>query len=162
MIENIIKVILRSAIGIIVFSTIFSQTTGKISGKVIDADTNEPIVGANILILNTNFGTSSDVDGNYYLINLNPKTYDIMVSVIGYKQTTYKGIVVSVNRTTNLNFNIKSTVLEGETVIVKASQVNIKKDQTGSVKNISSDVLDILPVEDINAVINAMVAAKNE
>ena len=152
--KSIIQFVFKYALVLLIISNIFSQTTGKISGKVIDADTNEPIMGANILVLGTNMGTSSDVDGNYYLINLDPISYDITVSVIGYQQTIYKNIVVSVNRTTNLNINIKSTVLEGEAVVVTASQISIKKDQTGSVKNISSDMLDILPVEDVNSVIN--------
>lgn len=141
-------------IGLSLMAFISSQTTGKISGSVIDSVTDLPIIGANIMILNTYLGTSSDIDGNYYLINLDPKSYDIVVSVIGYELTTYKDVTVSVNRTTNLDFKIKPAVLEGEAVIVTASQISIKKDQTGSVKNISSAMLEILPIEDVNAVIN--------
>ena len=147
---NILKLLLC----FILISCLSSQTTGKISGKVTDLKTKEPIVGANVMLLNTSIGTSTDNEGNYYLINLSPKNYDVTVSVIGYKQTTFQNISVSVNRTTNLNFSIEQTLVEGDVVVVTANQVNIKKDQTSSVKNISSDMLDILPVENISSVIN--------
>ena len=151
---NSVYIVFRYLLFGIIFSLSFSQTTGKISGKVVDSETNEPIIGANIMLLNTTIGTSTDVEGNFYLINISPKNYDLIVSVIGYKQTTYENITVSVNRTTNLDINIEQTVVEGDVVVVTANQVNIKKDQTSSVKNISSDMLDILPVENISAVIN--------
>ena len=57
----------------ILISCLSSQTTGKISGKVTDLKTKEPIVGANVMLLNTSIGTSTDNEGNYYLINLSPK-----------------------------------------------------------------------------------------
>ena len=65
---------------------IFSQTTGKISGFVIDAESNQPIVGANILIKDTSLGTASDNDGIFYIINLSPGKYLVECSVIGYEK----------------------------------------------------------------------------
>ena len=62
--------ILKLFLSFILISCLSSQTTGKISGKVIDLKTKEPIVGANVMLLNTSIGTSTDNEGNYYLINL--------------------------------------------------------------------------------------------
>ncbi len=61
---NILKLLLC----FILISCLSSQTTGKISGKVTDLKTKEPIVGANVMLLNTSIGTSTDNEGNYYLI----------------------------------------------------------------------------------------------
>ena len=44
-----------------------SQTTGKISGYVIDAESNDPIIGANIVVKGTSLGTASDEDGIFTL-----------------------------------------------------------------------------------------------
>ena len=49
--------------------SVYAQTTGKISGSIVDVDKN-PLIGANILIEGTNIGTSADMDGFYYIINL--------------------------------------------------------------------------------------------
>ena len=57
---------------IIVFITEngFSQTSGKISGKVIDKNTDSPLVGANVIIENTDLGAACDEYGEYFIINI--------------------------------------------------------------------------------------------
>ncbi len=56
---------------IIVFfvSSLFTQTTGKISGTVSDID-NNALIGANVIIENLGIGTSTGSDGTYYIINI--------------------------------------------------------------------------------------------
>jgi hypothetical protein len=72
-------------------TAIFAQTgVGKISGKVIDADTKEPLIGANIVLLNTNLGAATDIDGNYFILNITPGTYEVKVSYVGYAPRTYQ------------------------------------------------------------------------
>ena len=138
-----------TSVNIIFIGLIFAQTTGKISGTVIDSKTKEPIVGANIIVENSYLGTASDLNGSFYLINLSPGKYTLKFSVIGYETSVVKDIRVSVNRTTPLNISLNQSAIEGEVVYVKAEQVNIKKDQTSTVKNISSDQIDILPIENV-------------
>jgi len=133
----------------------FSQTTGKISGVIYDQDTKEPIIGANIIVVGTNFGTSSDTDGSFYIINISPGTYSLKIHYIGYAPLTLNKVNVSVNRTNELqSIFIKQSSIEGEMIEVTVDAFNVKKDQTGTVKNISSDQIDMLPVENIDAVIN--------
>jgi len=57
---------------------LFAGTTGKIAGKVIDAKTKEPLIGANIIIVGSSQGAATDVNGNYFIINLSPnsETFD--------------------------------------------------------------------------------------
>ncbi|MCB0589041.1 MAG: carboxypeptidase-like regulatory domain-containing protein, partial [Phaeodactylibacter sp.] len=38
-----------------------------ITGAVTDAETGEPLIGANVLIVGTSSGTVTDFDGNYEL-----------------------------------------------------------------------------------------------
>ena len=131
-----------------------SQTTGKISGYVIDAESNDPIIGANIVVKGTSLGTASDEDGIFYIINLSPGSYTVECSVIGYENKIIEDLRVSVNRTTPLKIELNESAIEGTTVYVTADQVSIKKDQTSTVKNISSDQIEILPVENVAGIIN--------
>jgi outer membrane receptor for ferrienterochelin and colicin len=130
-----------------------SQTTGKLTGKVSDINTSEPLIGVNIMLMGTNFGTASDIEGDFFLINIPPGSYDVSVSMMGYKIAIIENLQISVNRTTPLPLALTPSILEGDVITVRASQVSIKKDQTSSVKNISSDQIDIMPVENINQVI---------
>ncbi len=142
----------------------FSQTTGKISGRVIDKATGEALPSAQILIyekwdgnkiikLNRIIGAVADNDGNYFIINLPPGRYNIKAQMIGYKTQVVKEVEVAVNRTTNVNFELDVTEIHGDEVVVFANKIDIKKDQTGSIKNISSDKLSTLPVENVQDVI---------
>ena len=48
---------------------LFGQS-GKISGTVVDSTTNKPLVGANVMIIGTNMGAATDIDGKYFIINV--------------------------------------------------------------------------------------------
>ena len=130
------------------------QTSGKISGKITDKKNNAPLVGANIIIIQTQAGTSADEEGFFNLINVSPGKYSVRIMMIGYKSVTIEAVVVSVNRTTSLDIELKQSVIESQEVVIYASKLSRKKDQTSSVKNISSEEIEILPVEDLGAVVN--------
>ena len=48
---------------------LLAGTTGKIAGTVYDASGNEPLIGANVILHETVFGATTDLDGNYFIIN---------------------------------------------------------------------------------------------
>ncbi len=67
------------------FMASYSQST--ISGVVVDTD-NVPILGANVSVLGTSFGTATDFDGKYSLtVNQNPP-FKILFSSVGYESQT--------------------------------------------------------------------------
>ena len=151
MVKNIIRFL---AVLIFLIQNIFSQTSGKISGKIFEVEGNTPLVGANIIITQTQAGTSADEEGYFNLINVSPGKYSVRFMMIGYESITIEDVIVSVNRTTFLDVEMKMGVLETQEIIIYASKLSRKKDQTSTVKNISSEEIDLLPVEDIGAIVN--------
>ena len=129
------------------------QTTGKITGTIKDAETDEVLIGANIILEGTYSGAASDVDGSYYILNVKPGIYSIVVDMIGYKRVKVQNIRVSINRTSNINVDLVPTVIQGETVVVEVDAITTRKDQTSTIKNISTDQIEKLPVENIGAII---------
>ena len=134
-------------------ATVFAQTTGKIIGKVIDSETDEPVAGANVILLNTTMGSSTDLEGDFLILNVTPGTYDLEVQMIGYNTVRNEGIVVSVNRTFATEIELSPAVLEGEVIVVTAEKVAIKRDQTSSIRNVSSDDIKILPVDFVQQIV---------
>ncbi len=151
MIQDILKI--SSALVFFVHLS-FSQTSGKISGKITNKENQDPLTGANIIIVQTQAGTSADGEGYFNLINVSPGKYSIRIMMIGYESITIEDVVVSVNRTTSLDIEMNQSVIEGQEVVIYASKFSRKKDQTSTVKNISSEEIEILPVEDLGAVVN--------
>lgn len=145
---------LTISVSFYLLSTLFGQTSGKISGKIIDASTETPMVGANIIIVQTQAGISADENGYFNLINVSPGKYSVKAMMIGYETVNIENVVVSVNRTTSLDIKMKQSVVEGQEIIIYASKLSRKKDQTSTVKNISSEEMAILPVENLSAVVN--------
>jgi outer membrane receptor for ferrienterochelin and colicins len=62
----------------------FAQTSS-ISGTVVDATTQQPLMGTNIVVRGTNTGAVTDVNGRYSLGNLEPGTYTLNVIFMGYE-----------------------------------------------------------------------------
>ena len=71
------------------------QTTGKIVGRVTDANTGEALAGTNITIDETLLGGSTDLEGEFYIINIPPGKYTVRVQMIGYETRIIKDVSVS-------------------------------------------------------------------
>ena len=67
--EKTMKQILRIFILTAMVSTVWGQTTGKISGTV-QADDGTPLAGADVVVVGTGSGSSSDSDGSFQILNV--------------------------------------------------------------------------------------------
>ena len=101
-------------------SSVFSGTTGKITGTVKDSQTGDVLPGANIILKGARLGTSSDLKGNYTIINVPPGEYSVEVTYIGYESKKIDNIKVKADSTTIANFLLNSKSIEGETISVTA------------------------------------------
>jgi outer membrane receptor protein involved in Fe transport len=135
-------------------SILIAQNSGKVSGVIIDFDTNEPLVGCNITVVGTNMGASTDPDGAYFILNIPPGQYDLQASIVGYEKTVQSGIIVNSGRTTNINFSLKSTAIEQQGVIIEATRPDVEREKTSTSTIIrSEDVKQIAGMRDVGNVI---------
>ncbi|MBT7579212.1 MAG: carboxypeptidase-like regulatory domain-containing protein, partial [Candidatus Marinimicrobia bacterium] len=64
---------------------LFAGNVGKIFGKITDAETGEPLIGANITIKETYQGGPTDASGEFVIVNIDPGSYTVTLSYIGYE-----------------------------------------------------------------------------
>jgi len=140
---------------------LFGGTTGKISGKIIDRSTGEPLIGANIVIIGTTMGAAADIEGNYFIINIPPGNYSVKSSSIGYSAKIIENIRVSVDQTTNLDISLSEESVELGEVVVSAQKPQIQKDLTSTEAKISSEQISMLPLEDVASVVNLQAGVVN-
>lgn len=131
-----------------------SAQTGKVSGRVTDADLGEGVIGASVLVVGTDRGASTDIDGYYSVIGVRPGTYAVRVSAIGYGTVVTENVRVQINRTTDLDAELASETTQTEEVIVRAERPIVQRDLTSSSASISSDEMDALPVQSFSDVVN--------
>jgi hypothetical protein len=110
---------------------------GEIYGKVIDAVTKQPIPGANILLLDTNFGAAADEEGNFKLSGIPLNTYRIRASTVGYESQIKTDIVVNPTRPANLIFELRMTVIDLEGVTVSSGYFSKDPSQLISTQSFS-------------------------
>lgn len=99
---------------------LFGQN-GVLRGTVTDALSNEPVGFANVLLVDTGLGTTTDIDGQYEFTGLEPGLYDIRVSFIGYEEQTEYEIQVTGSKPTIVDFALEESSAQLEEVVVKAS-----------------------------------------
>lgn len=140
---------------IFLFNTsLFAGTTGKISGRIIDADAQIPLPGVNVMLEGERLGASTDGDGIYYIINVPVGVYSVRASMMGYAETRVVDVKVLGDLTTEVNFSLTTQVLEaGQVVEVVAERPMVQKDLTSGRSIVSADDIKEMPVESVSGII---------
>jgi hypothetical protein len=114
-------------VAILCFSfSVNAQQTGSITGVVLDKNTQLPVADASVQLQNTQLGTSSDALGKFRLQGIPVKTYNVIISRVGYKSfTIFNSIINSGNE------NTYTIELEAETgalteVVVKSNKKTVR------------------------------------
>ncbi len=132
----------------------FAQETGKIAGVVKDKSTGEPLPGVNVVIEGTSYGSATDVDGYYVILNVPVSTYTIRASYIGYKDVVVENVRVSAGVTTELNFELEPTTLElEEAIVITAERPLVEKNLTQSVSLVTSKQIETIPVRGLGSLL---------
>lgn len=133
-------------------TTVFAQS-GSLEGKITDKNTGEPVPFANVVAKrngNQIAGVTSDFDGNYTVKPLDPGTYDISVSFVGYGAVTLEGIVVSSNKITFRDVKI-SEGIDIEEVVIKDEKPLLDPDNLGG-KTVTSEEIKAMPTRSVASV----------
>ena len=125
-----------SYIFIMIFIILFGRVTfaanGKITGRVIDSQTHEPLPSVNVVIVSTflsdgrevplehPLGAVTSVDGYYFILNVPPGKYAVRASMVGYTTVTQTMVKMELDRTINVNFELTQSSIQVNQVVVTA------------------------------------------
>jgi hypothetical protein len=128
---------------------------GKIRGKVTDAGTGEPLVGANVVVVGTSMGAATNVSGEYIILNVPTGTYTLRTSYVGYQTITLSNIRVNEGLTAEAEFKLPAEGVTVATVEIVAERPLINKSATNAVRIVDQDFFDKIPARGVNAAISA-------
>jgi outer membrane receptor for ferrienterochelin and colicin len=134
--------------------SLYAGTTGKLAGKVTDKETGEVLMGVNIIIEGTKAGAASDVNGEYYIINIPPGIYNVRATMIGYAAQLFEKVRIQVDLTTKLDIQLSSSTLQVGQEVIIVGKKEIQKDLTSSERTIQADQIEALPVRDVASLLS--------
>ena len=129
--------------------TLLAQRT--ITGKVVD-DTNNPLIGATILVLGTASGTVTDVDGNFSLV-VPAEQNAIVVSYTGFSTRT-----VALGTESYYAITLESEAALLQDVVVIGYGTATRKELTGSVSRVDGETIGRLPVTGLDQALQGQAA----
>ncbi len=139
---------------------------GRLEAKVIDAKTKEELPGANFVIKGTYYGATSNISGDAKIENINPGSYTIEVSLLGYKIVQFTNVKIEGGKTVRLDAKMEETVLalENEVVIVGEKPL-FDIEETSSRRSIEQQDIQAAAVQNVQNIVSlqtGVVQADNE
>lgn len=117
-----------------------AQQSGTVKGRVLDGETNEPLIGASVIISGTTRGTATDVNGNFELTDV-PEKGSLDFTYLGFDTQS-----VAVGGRTLINITMRPTSNQIEELVVVGYNVQRKRDVLGAVNKIDGADLAQIPV----------------
>lgn len=135
--------------------------TGEITGTVTDSTNGNPLPGVNVIIAETQQGASTDAQGTYTISNVDPGTYDLQASFVGYQQRTIPDVTVSAGETVRVNFRLMPGTIELEEVVAVGYGTQQEGEVTGSISSVGSEDFIEGAARDAGELIEDQVAGLN-
>lgn len=136
--------------------TVALAQTGAIRGKILDKATKEPLPFASVVAeMNGTMigGAQSDFDGEYTIKPLQPGTYNIKVTFVGYNDLVITGVVVAGDKITFQDLSLSKKVVETKEVEVVAYKVPlIDKGNTSVGATLTREEIEAAPTRDVRSV----------
>jgi len=160
----------RSKRHILVFLILFfsgSWVIGQTSlqGKLTDAASGEAILFGTIALYKDSVlidGAESDLDGNYFLSDIDPGTYDVEASYIGFTAQRQVGVIVKAGKTNRLDFALKEGVVLDHCEIIAYKVPLIEIDNTTSGATVTAESIRSLPTKNISEMKAATAGIKTQ
>jgi len=134
-------------LSLIALQAVWAGTTGKITGRVYDKSTGVPLPGVNVIIRGSSMGAATNLDGDYFIINVPVGTYTMTASMMGYSPLEVQNVQVSADLTTTIDFPLGETQLDiVREVVVVAERPIVERDVTSSSKRLDGATIERMPV----------------
>lgn len=123
----------------------YAQPTGIINGTVKDKKTQEPIPSVTITLEGTSLGTVTDVDGNFRLDNIPPKSYNLKIQALDYKPQVLYNIVVTSGNAQVLGIEMEANNINLNEVVVRTNPFQKSAETPLSIQSLSAQEIKSNP-----------------
>ena len=152
---NVVTALRAAAFSLVVClglaGTVTAQT-GKLAGRVTDA-TGASLPGVTVVVVGTERGAATDLDGYYTIIAVPAGAQDVRFSYLGFASQTVAGVRVNINQTSTVDAQLAEESSDLGEVIVRADRPLVEADVSNSRLNISAEELRRVPAATIENIV---------
>ena len=140
------------------YQSILAQTSGVLSGRIFDIQSQLPLEGATILLEGSAFGTVTDSEGYFKLQNIPSQSYNITASYLGYESETQFNVIVKSIGNIPLLFELVEVSENLDEVVLVRSPFKNKSETPLSTQTFSVVEIETYPGgnNDITKVVQSM------
>ena len=154
MIKKLINNRLKTAFLMILgMSTFLMAQEGSVSGRVTDAQTGDPLVGANVLVIGTNLGAATDINGEYSISRVPAGAQRLNANYIGFASSS-SNIDIPVDGSATADFGLSVAALNLNEVVVTGAGTAVEKSKIGnSVGVVNMSSLEDAPITNFSDIL---------
>jgi outer membrane receptor for ferrienterochelin and colicin len=142
---------------------LYAGETGRVIGRIIDADTREALAGVNVIVEGTELGAATDEDGRYLITNVPPRRIDVTASYIGYEPQTYQDVLVIVDQTVTVDFRLNSTIIAiDKPVVIQAERDLVIRTAVATTRTASAEEFNRLPVNALTQLVGLQAGIRQD
>ncbi len=119
---------------------------GNLTGRVSDASTHQPLIGANVILKGMDVGAATDMEGHFYIQDIPVGSYTVTITMIGYEPISRANVHIVSKRSKQTNFSLFPQVLQGESVEVTARYFERVRDAVTSSRSVDIEEIRSDPV----------------
>ena len=118
---------------------LFAQGGYRVTGRILSAEDNQPLIGVSVLEKGTSNGVITDIDGNYSI------TVTKSPAILQFSYIGMKTMEKQVSAATRMNLKMESDAQMVEEVVVVAYGVRKKGTIAGSVSTVKAEKMEDVP-----------------
>ncbi len=141
-----------ATIALLLMFSVSLAFSASIKGVIKDAETKSPLIGANIVLLGTSMGSTTDEDGFFMIQDVPEGSYKLEVSYLGYQQ--YEQMVTLSGNDVSLEIELTPVSLVGEAINIVASRAKIRETPVAFTNVEKEEIQRNLGSRDIPLVLN--------
>ncbi len=151
--KPIIPRLVTSLFLLIGMSTFLFAQEGSVAGRVTDADTGDPLVGANVIVVGTNLGAATDVNGEYTISRVPSGAQRLNANYIGYASKSMN-VDIPADGSATADFGLNVAALNLNEVVVTGTGTAVEKSKVGnSVGIVNMESLEDAPISNFSDIL---------
>ena len=154
-----LTILVAAMAAFVIGSELSAQSTGTVTGQVVDQQTQQALPGVQVYVSGLNRGTLTNQRGQFVIPNIAAGQQTVHAVLIGYGETS-QVITVSAGQTTNVSFALRPSAVELDAVVINAvtGQAQRKRELGTNTASITAADISRAPITKMADVLTARAA----